>query len=348
MSKEEIREIKASRNYGRVVGTLLEKNLKLVDDYEVTLNNGKKVRCRAIVKAESRHPSLTIDVNGEPVGINYFPTTEITKDNESNNKFKSMFTVLEKYIDKTRATEEVPATRITAGCKLGLSEYANDKGDFNSFPQLMEKFLPSSEKVPEEDMCEIELTGIVRSITEEIKGEDGDLTGRLLVKFFTFDYTGALKPFDLVVEEDLADSFRDTYEIGCNCKLYIETVTKTVGAVKVKKTGGMGGRESKIAMGYSKTEYVIFNGDPAFEEDDNTPSGDTTREKVIITLGDLYVSMEDVKKAMAERDIFIKGEKQKKKDNPKKGATATKSKGLANKPSSIKKDEEPIEDDPFA
>ena len=323
----EVTEIKESKNFGNVIGTLQEMNLKLDNDYEVTLDTGKKVKCKAIVKEDFKNPSITIDVNGTPIGVNYFPTAEVTKKNEENKGFKSMMTVLENYIDKVHATDEKPATRLKANCKLGLNEYVNDKEELSSFPQLMGQFQPTSTNVPEKDIVEVEISGVVRAIKDETKGEDGDTTGRLLVTFFMFDNKGALKPFELVVEEDLAEDFKEIYEVGCSCKLYIELISKTVGVVKVKKSGGMGRHESNISSGYEKIELSVFKGEDPIEDDDEGVDKD------------YFVSMADVKTAMKERDIWIEAKKKDKKDNPKgKGKSTTKSKGLGTRPSSIQED----------
>ena len=93
--------------------------------------------------------------------------------------------------------------------------------------------------------------------------------------------------------------------------MYYEIITKQVGAKK-PTTGGFGRRESHMVSGFSVTEYNVFRGDTAYEEE-----------------SEYYINPEDMKQALNERDIKIdnmvktaKENKDKPKSSPK-GASSS-------------------------
>ena len=93
--------------------------------------------------------------------------------------------------------------------------------------------------------------------------------------------------------------------------MYYEIITKQVG-VKKPTTGGFGRRESHMVSGFSVTEYSVFRGDEAFDEEN-----------------EYYINPEDMKQALNERDIKIdnmvktaKENKDKPKSSPK-GASSS-------------------------
>lgn len=310
-------EIKQSINNAQVVGTLKEMNLEEVTK-EVTLKgaNGveKKVTCQQIAKKEFKNPTFTIESKGMDIGVDFFPTNEKKLDENGNvvdnSNFKALKTVLENYVPKIKDSEN--ATRVKVDGMLALNEYV-DKNTFEykGFPQV-NGFRITSTNVPEEDTADCEISGIIRSIIPETKGEDAEETGRLKVELYTFNKQAETTPFTFIVEQDLADDFNNFYEAGQSVKLYYEILTKQVG-VKKPTTGGFGRRESKMVSGFSVTEYSVFRGDEPFDEEN-----------------EYYIDVEDMKKALNERDIKIenmikiaKENKDKPKTSSPKGASAS-------------------------
>lgn len=311
-------EIKASINNAQVIGELLEMNLEEITK-EVTLKgaNGveKKVTCQQMAKKEFKNPMFLVDVKGNAIGVDFFPASEKKLDDNGqiidNPNFKSLKTVLENYIPKNNAKDGEVPTRVKIDGILYANEYVNkDTYEFKSITQV-NGFRITSTDVPKEDSADCEISGIIRSIVPETKGEDAEETGRLKVELYTFNKQAETTPFTFIVEQDLADDFNNFYEAGQSVKLYYEIITKQVGAKK-PTTGGFGRRESHMVSGFSVTEYSVFRGDTAYEEE-----------------SEYYINPEDMKQALNERDIKIsnmvktaKENKDKPKSSPK-GASSS-------------------------
>ena len=311
-------EIKASINNAQVIGELLEMNLEEITK-EVTLKgaNGveKKVTCQQMAKKEFKNPMFLVDVKGNAIGVDFFPASEKKLDENGqiidNPNFKSLKTVLENYIPKNNAKDGEVPTRVKIDGILSANEYVNkDTYEFKSITQV-NGFRITSTGVPEEDIADCEISGIIRSIIPETKGEDAEETGRLKVELYTFNRNAETTPFTFIVEADLADDFNSLYEAGQSVKLYYEIITKQVGAKK-PTTGGFGRRESHMVSGFSVTEYSVFRGDDPFDEE-----------------SEYYIDPEDMKQALNERDIKIdnmvktaKENKDKPKSSPK-GASSS-------------------------
>lgn len=311
-------EIKASINNAQVIGELLEMNLEEITK-EVTLKgaNGveKKVTCQQMAKKDFKNPMFLVDVKGNAIGVDFFPASEKKLDENGqiidNPNFKSLKTVLENYIPKNNAKDGEVPTRVKIDGILSANEYINkDTYEFKSITQV-NGFRITSTGVPEEDSADCEISGIIRSIIPETRGEDAEETGRLKVELYTFNRNAETTPFTFIVESDLADDFNSFYEAGQSVKLYYEIITKQVGAKK-STTGGFGRRESHMVSGFSVTEYSVFRGDEAFNEEN-----------------EYYINPEDMKQALNERDIKIdnmvktaKENKDKPKSSPK-GASSS-------------------------
>lgn len=298
-------ELKQSLNQFQVVGTLSEINLK-VETKEVELKKAgkvvKKVTCKSIEKVDYKNPSLTIEVSRPDgsttiVGINYFPIREKMLERDSDNivdnkNFKGFETMLSECVPKE--------TRVRVNGDLGVNEYVGQDGEFKTIPQINAKFPCSSKNVPEEDIAEGKITVVVGRIRQEIKGEDEE-TGRLFVDCYSFDYYKNAIPHTFVVESDLADEFKDYYKAGCSCKLGYEVISKQVGTKAQPKQSGFARHESNMVSGYTVMEYSIFSGEEKFEEEN-----------------DYFISRDDVKKAIEQRDIMILNKKNEEKEKDKK------------------------------
>lgn len=312
--------VKASIRKAQIIGTLQEMNFD-IQTKEIE-RDGKKIKCQAIVKKEFKNPSMTVDVNGMPVGVDFIPTYEIGKDGKHNQKFDGMKTIIETYVPAISATEENPATRVKVNGMFGLNEYVDKNDSYKSFPNIT-CFSPCTHtNVPSDDMAAIEVTGIIGALKDEVEGEDTTETGRLNLTFCSFDKEGNILPFDLIVPEDLADDFKENYEVNDSCELGLEITTKQSG--QTKTSNRTFGKKSQIVGGYSKPEYVVNGGDPKFEEEHQ-----------------YYIDFADVKDAMKLRKIMIQAAIDKKKEEASKPKETKTKKGLG----SIKKIESPVEDD---
>lgn len=305
-----------SINSIQAVGTIEELNFK-IETKEVTLKgNGKekKVTCKQIIKSNWANPNITINSNGNIIGFNFYPTNEKKLDDNGevvdNPRFKALQTIM----------EYTKGTRVKVDGSFANNEYVNDAGEFKSLITLY-AFTVTSTNVGDEDYCDGSLSGVIKSIKPEMKGEDE--TGRKIVEFLYLNSSLDVFPINLILDADLVNAFEDRYSKGDSVVLDIECTTRTVG--NTKKSDGFG-RQSHRVSGYTVTEYKIFSGGNVLEEENKN-----------------YLDKSDVKKKLEERDVMIEQKIKDKKSGVKKGFDSA----------SVKKNDEVFvevedEDDPFA
>lgn len=282
-----------SINSIQAVGTVEELNFKVEENVETELkgSNGitKKVKCKNITKANWQSPNLTVNVNDSIIGFNFYPTKEKKLDENGNvvdnPRFKALETIM--------AYEK--GTRVRVDGSFANNDYIGKDKEFHSIINL-NAFQVTSSVNADTDYCDCSLSGVIRSIKPEIKGEDE--TGRKIVEFLYVN-NEEIYPINLILDEDLVEDFEDNYSNGDNVVLDVECVTRTVGAKNQPKK--FGNRESHRVSGYTVTEYKIFGGGDVLEEENK-----------------YYLDKETVKKLLNERDIKIeqlKNENKEKKDN---------------------------------
>ncbi len=324
-----------------VVGNLMEKNL-FVEEKEVTIRGGgkeKKITCKVINRKEFKNPSLSVRVTNEDgsyndVSVYTYPIAQYKLDDKGNKvdnpRFKDMLAVVEDFNAKVDGGD---GDKIRVLGSINASEYASAKDgknyEFHSYPQVTAYAIYKS--TDSEDISEGEISGIIKSITPEIKvGSDDseDETGRLKVELYTFGYTGKTYPVTFFVGEDLADDFEDLYSAGDSATVVFEITKRHVGGATKKKAAF--GRSSNIASGFDVEEYVIVGGDEPVDEDNAK-----------------YISKKEFKEALAERQNYIDQTISDAKDNAKNksdGSTDSKSKGLGRK-SNIDVDDDGLDSD---
>lgn len=241
-----------------IVGTLAEVGNLVFDKEMKNKSNDKLVG--AITRKDFKKPAFVVDVNGQKIGVNTMPVYKDKVDKESkkiveNDRFKAMQKVME-YEVGTRV-------KINGSISIG-SPYMGKNGVIE--PVSINMFSMSSTGVGDEDYAEGKASGYIKTIKPETKGEDDDETGRLLVELWMYnDYDESVAPFTLVVDEDLAEDFENTYSDGDNAVLNFDITTRQVGGKKAKSAFGK--RESKIVDGYSVTEYSIFGGEAPMDDE---------------------------------------------------------------------------------
>ena len=256
---------------------------------------------------------------------------EFDKDGKvvDSGNFKGIETVLDEYITRKDALEKTANNKKIAEKKangeeviagvdydvieptrlfvksgfLSPNEYASKEGEYKVYLPTITTYNVTSTGVPENDICEGNITGYIKAIVDEMFNEEE--TGRLKVEFYFFDNKGEAYPIQFTVEEDLAEDFKDFYDNGTSCKVYYDILTRQVGAKKVTSNGGFGRRETNTTSGYTALEYSIFKGDPEFDDEH-----------------ELYVEPKDFKKAMQSREITIEQKIKDAKDKAKSGGSA--------------------------
>lgn len=288
--------IKKSINKVEIVGTLAEVGNLVYDKDMVNKNNSKLVG--AITRADFKKPAFVVDVNGQKIGVNTMPIYKDKVDKESqkiveNERFKAF--------EKIMTYEVGTRVSINGSIQIG-APYMGKNGIIE--PVSINLFSLSATGVGTDDYAEGKVSGYIKSIKPEVKGEDEDETGRLLVDLWMYnDYDDAVAPFTLAVEEDVAEDFENTYSDGDNAVLDFDIVSRQVGGKKSKSAFGK--RESKIVGGFTVTEYLIFNGEEPMSDE-----------------SEYYIDEDDFKKlfkAHKQKCEEAKKAPSSKEDKPKKG-----------------------------
>lgn len=251
---------KKSMNTVVIVGTLAEVGNLVFDKDVVNKSNDKLVG--AITRADFKKPAFVVDVNGQKIGVNTMPVYKNKVDKETkkiveNERFKAF--------EKIMTYEVGTRVEIKGSIQVG-SPYMGKNGVIE--PVSVNMFSLSTTGVGDEDYAEGKVSGYIKSIKPEVRGEDEDETGRLLVDFWLYNEYNDVKeisPFTLVVEEDVAEGFEETYSDGDNAVLDFDIVSRQVGGKKSKSAFGK--RESKIVGGFSVTEYSVFSGEAPLDDE---------------------------------------------------------------------------------
>lgn len=298
--------IKKSMNTVVIVGTLAEVGNLVYDEEMKNKTNDKLVG--AITRADFKKPAFVVDVNGQKIGVNTMPVykNKVDKDTKKiveNERFKAF--------EKIMTYEVGTRVEIKGSISVG-APYMGKNGIIE--PVSINMFSLSATGVGEDDYAEGKVSGYIKSIKPEVKGEDEEETGRLLVDFWLYnEYNDVreISPFTLVVEEDVAEDFENTYSDGDNAVLDFDIVSRQVGGKKSKSAFGK--KESKIVGGFSVTEYSIFSGESPMDDE-----------------SEYYIDEDDFKKlfkAHKQKCEEAKNASTSKDDTPKKGlGSARKSK----------------------
>ena len=271
-----------------VEGVLKENNLEKAKDA-----NGKTIIKGDIVVQIAENEEVTVK----------FYTNEITKTGKENPSYKSLSTVVENYIsvaDCLKASEPTTnATKVLVkGAKLRINDYYNEKKkDLSSYVEIGGSFVSTAKEEVYAPRAEFEMECFIANMKPEINKEDEE-TGRLIVNVIVPVYGGKVVPFTLLAEGDIADFLNVNYEKNKTAFL-MGDVKNTVTINKVEKGGGFGKKKVETFIN-TKQELIItgggVNGDPSMYEDNPE-------------LAEKAFAIEDIKKAMAEREVMLETKK---------------------------------------
>lgn len=281
--------------------TLREADNKVVIEGVLKENNLEKAKDeqgKSIIKGD-----IVVQIaENEEVTVKFY-TNEITKTGKENPSYKSLSTVVENYTsvaDCLKASEPVTnATKVLVkGAKLRINDYYNEKKkDLSSYVEIGGSFVSTAKEEVYAPRAEFEMECFIANMKPEINKEDEE-TGRLIVNVIVPVYGGKVVPFTLLAEGDIADFLNVNYEKNKTAFL-MGDVKNTVTINKVEKGGGFGKKKVDTFVN-SKQELIItgggVNGDPSMYEDNPE-------------LAEKAFAIEDIKKAMAEREIMLETKK---------------------------------------
>jgi hypothetical protein len=293
-------EIREAINEVFIEGILKEKNLELAT---IDTENGKAEVIRGdlvITTSENSEHRVRIFAN------------KYTKENKENSVYKGLVTVMNDYISiaealKNGQTEEnADKVRIKRG-KLGLNEFYTPNGELRSFPIVTTNFINRVDK-NFDPKAEFSIEAYFVSFKPEMKNDEE--TGRLVINTIIPLYGGKVIPLTFIAEdEDVVDYLQTNYEVNKTGKVWGELIN-TVDVTRIEEKGFGKSKEKIITK--TINELIITGGEEDMYDEDDEKSYST----------DL------IKKAMAERDIYLDELlKKSKKDNN----SSNKSKNTAKK-----------------
>lgn len=281
--------------------TLREADNKVVIEGVLKENNLEKAKDeqgKSIIKGD-----IVVQIaENEEVTVKFY-TNEITKTGKENPSYKSLSTVVENYTsvaDCLKASEPVTnATKVLVkGAKLRINDYYNEKKkDLSSYVEIGGSFVSTAKEEVYAPRAEFEMECFIANMKPEINKEDEE-TGRLIVNVIVPVYGGKVVPFTLLAEGDIADFLNVNYEKNKTAFL-MGDVKNTVTINKVEKGGGFGKKKVETFVNV-KQELIITGGGT---------NGDSSMYEDNPELVEKAFAVEDIKKAMAEREVMLETKK---------------------------------------
>lgn len=151
-------------------------------------------------------------------------------------------------------------TRLSTNAQLTRNEY-NGQNGFTSRDSVRANYFNRLEGVIE-PKATFEIECYIDKITDEIKNEEE--TGRKIVDVWLPMYKGAVLPYRLFVNSDLASDFENIYEVGHTARLNGDLVN-TVNVV----TTAAAGFGRKMETSTRVHELVIMGGLLPYDEEDS-------------------------------------------------------------------------------
>jgi len=296
-------EIREALNEVFIEGILKEKNLELT-----TINgeNGKQdvIRGEVVISTSSNSEhKVRIFAN------------KLTKEKKDNPIYKGLVTVMDEYMSIAdvlklgQSADTATKVRITKG-RLGLNEYYTPAEELKSFPAVSTNFLNRVDETKGYNpKAEFTLEMFFKSMKKEVKNSEE--TGRVIVEGIIPMYGGAVAPITFIVaDSDTVDYLETNYEVGKTGKVWGEIINTVETTVKIEK--GFGKAKEKTITN-TLHELTLTGGEEEQYDEEDEKS----------------YSVDIIKKAMAERDIYLDELKKKSKKDGNKAPTGNKN---ANKP----------------
>lgn len=259
--------IREADNVVRIEGTLLE------------------VRGGEWKNGEGIGIELDIEVAENEVHTVYAMSKYKKKDGTENSIAKGLQTILDEYLTVAKhGRENADKVRITQGI-ITLNEYFGQDKQLHSKPRIITNFV-NRLKVDDtfEPKAEFEVEIFVKSVVPEIKNDEE--TGRVKINAIIPLYGGRVIPFEFVVSKEGSQFVEDNYEAGSTVRVYGDIINfKEIIEQEVPVAFG---KPQKRVTSKSIREYLITGGTEPYDEEDKN-----------------VFSIETIKKAMVEREIYL-------------------------------------------
>lgn len=172
-----------------------------------------------------------------------------------------------------------------------FNDYVSKTGKIATIDCLNVNRVRFLDDVAEEEKFEGEIEGMITKCVPEFKNEEE--TGRLFVEVTGVGYGEKALPHSLIVGEELADDFKDLYDVGSMSTFDVEIRTVEIGTKATTRTGGFG-RKVEINNGFTRPEWLIVGGDDPYDEERVNNKGEK-----------LYIEPKEIKTLLEERSVML-------------------------------------------
>lgn len=227
--------------------------------------------------------------------VNVF-SYKLKKDGTENGIYKGLKTVMTDYKPMSEVgKEDADRVRVSGG-QLSINEYYGQDGQLKAYPRISSSFInrlkPTEELKPK---AEFEVDIFIQAVVPEIKDEEE--TGRVIIKAYIVQYGGKVEPFEFVVENKDAVSYIETYyESGSTVWVAGDIINKVEKKTIKKETAF--GKDKEREVTNTTREYVVTGGSEVYEDGHAK-----------------YYDPQDIKKALAERELYLDELKNKSSNN---------------------------------
>lgn len=275
VNKNTLRQAEATIN---VEGILAEKKLEVHNDA-----NGK----------ECIRGTLTVKIDEtNQIVLNVY-VGKYTKDGSENRAYAGMETVMREYQSIAEVGEE-NATKIRCNKgQLQPNTYIDRTGDVKTSVRYSASFVKRVEKRdknPYEPKAKFEVEGYIAGVVPEMK--NGEETGRSITKLWVPTYSG-IEPMDLIIPENLVDTFDSTYELGQTANFIGDLKNNVIVKEQVVQMA-FGGEDVKKSYDYVDERVVVKGGYPYEDNLAYDP------EAIKVALANRQAELEEKKKKAAE------------------------------------------------
>lgn len=325
--------------YYRCVGTLSEMNLKR-EPTKITLKeNGKEVgtangeRIMGNIAVETEHGVHTFNVYAQ----------NLTAKGEEAKQWKMYCDMLD-WNPKIGGKSGEEPTLVNVEGTVEINDYVGQDSKVKS--GLRWRVGRANTKVNPDDPTgtTLKATLFVAGMKEEVRNEEE--TGRLIVTLYGANNNGACFPVEAIVDEEMADDFASSYEVGMTVPLELELVSRHIGGNKGGKKKF--GRSSDVSVnnGFDIQELIIVGGEDEIEEPDELTTEDEDGNEVEVKTQ--WINPKTMKLAIKERNNMLEAlEKAGYQPKAKAANTTKNSLAEAKKASKVGKVSHPVDVVPF-
>ena len=264
----DIKKVKSTNNV-EVVGILSELNI----EEKVTSDGRKYIQGEATIKVDQEYRG---ELTENEVVVRMFSMRN-KKDGSLNRIYDNILNMRENFTSLAAAESPENASHVSISSgQLRESMYLDKSTNLPKTGgfQISSNFMNKA-KSGEEQHATFELSGVIGDIKDEIDN-NGDETGRLIVKFIVVNYDGTVDVIDLIAEEPTAvNHIRNNWETGETvCLAGVINMVKKVIETEIEQGFGKPIKKHKTVF---RRELVITSGSQSGLDEEFSYDGDAIK-----------------------------------------------------------------------